>query len=98
MQWKESEGIETLVEELGTYFKKYIVATKRSEATEDSIPKTFITFKLLNNEWQVSTDFFMNHDAQKLIAKTTELEYLEAPWILRIKEKDKFMAGEGSWH
>lgn len=95
MQWKQEQGLEVLVDELGRYFKRYIVGSKHTEATEDSIPKTYVTFRILNNEWQVSTDFFTSLEAQKLFAKTGELEFLQAPWVLRIKDKDKFQAGEG---
>lgn len=93
MKWQEAQGLDVLFEELGTYFKRFIVGTKQTEATEDSVPKTLITFKLLNNEWQVSTDFFTNAEAQKLLAKTNELAFLQVPWILRIKDKDKSMIG-----
>ncbi len=95
MKWEKSLGLDSLVEELGQYFKRYVVEIKHTEATEDSIPKTFITFRILNNEWQVSTDFFTDHEAQKLLAKTNELAFLQVPWVLRIKEKDKFLSGEG---
>ena len=46
------------VDELNSHFKKYIVDIKHVAGNEESIPKTFVTFKLLNYEWQVSTDFF----------------------------------------
>jgi DNA gyrase subunit B len=95
MKWQESEGHEALLNELGNYFKQYQVSTKRSEATEDAIPKTFVTFRILNNEWQVSTDFFTDVDAQKLLGQTTELSYLQIPWTLRIKDKDKSISGQG---
>ena len=95
MKWTKDQGLETLVDEVRSYFKNYIVDTKRSEATEDSIPKTFITFKILNNEWQVSTDFFSALEAQQLLTKTNELSFLQAPWVLRIKDKDKSISGTG---
>ena len=95
MQWKEADGAEALVDEISSAFGKYIVEFKHLEATEDSIAKNYISFKLLNNEWQVSTDFFANAEAQKLLAKTNELNALNGSWILRIKDKDKSIAGEG---
>ncbi len=95
MSWHEIQEVDTLIHELTLYFKQTTISTKTVEATEQSIGKTYIMFKALNNEWQVSTDFFSSDEAEALLAKTKELGDLEQPWVLRITDKDKSLSGEG---
>ncbi len=68
---------------------------RRPEATEDAVAKAFIGFKILNNEWLVSEDFFTSPEARTLLALTKELSRADQAWILRIKDKDKSLSGEG---
>ena len=58
MTWQEIHGPEELVNELKHYFKSTVVSIKTAEPSEASVEKTFISFKALNNEWHVNTDFF----------------------------------------
>ena len=53
-----------------------------------------ISFKILNDEWMVSADFFTSNEARELLEQTKAIELLEQPWILRIKDKDKSLAGQ----
>lgn len=95
MKWQEGDSKEQLLEELSAYFKHLIVSTKHTEPTEDSVGKNFITFKLLNDEWNVNIDFFSSFEAKLLLTKTNELIALEHPWVLSIKDKEKGTEGKG---
>ncbi len=95
MTWQPMNSLEELETELKLHFKQAVVSLKTTEPTEQSIEKTFITFRVLNNEWQVSTDFFSADETQALLAKTKELTALEAPWVLRITDKDKSITETG---
>ncbi len=97
INWKPDQGLDALVVELQEYFKHYTVQIKHTEATEDRISKTMISFKLLNDEWMVSADFFTSNEARVLLEQTKAIALLEQPWILRIKDKDKTLAGQSGF-
>ncbi len=65
------------------------------DATEDSVPKVYATFTKFNDNWKVSLDFFTSHEARDLLKKTHELDLVEDGWIIRIKDKEKSLAGTG---
>ncbi len=94
MEDVEMETLPLLLDVLGRLMPRYEVAVKEVKPTEDSIPKTSITFRLLNDEWHVNSDFFASNETKKLLAKTHELAVLDRPWKLIIKDKDKFLEGK----
>ncbi len=93
MTWQDVHGTEQLIKELQEFFKDLTIGIKHTEPTEQSVGKTLITFKLLNDEWQVNVEFFTSHEAKQLVQKTNELALLETPWVLSIKEKEKGIEG-----
>ena len=92
--WQPDQGLDALLVELQQYFTNYTVQIKHTEATEDRISKTMVSFKLLNDEWMASADFFASNEARALLEQTKAIELLEQPWILRIKDKEKTLAGQ----
>ena len=68
--WQPDQGLDALIVELQKHFTNYTVQIKHTEATEDRISKTMISFKLLNDEWMVSADFFASNEARILLEQT----------------------------
>ena len=95
MQWKESQGLDVLLDELRQYFAGQNIQLIHTNPTENSVGKTFVKFAFLNNEWTVSTDFFTSTDTAKLLSFSKELSFLYNPWVLRITDKEKSMSGTG---
>ena len=94
--WQAADGQDRLIEALQAAFKDYTLDTKQIPSTEQSIGKTVITFKLLNNEWQVDNDFFSEDETFELLATGVTLDALDKGWILRIKDKAASLAGTGA--
>ena len=95
---KEHEGQpsnDELIHGLTEHFKDYEVDSEVPDATEDSVPKVYATFTKFNDNWKVSLDFFTSHEARDLLKKTHELDLVEDGWIIRIKDKEKSLAGTG---
>lgn len=93
--WQELKEADVLLHELRAYFKDLTVEIKHTEPTEQSVGRTFMAFKLLNDEWDVNVDFFASVEAKSLLNLTQELSVLEHAWVLKIKEKDKETEGKG---
>lgn len=84
-----------LIGKLAEYFSTYEVRSEISDATEENAPKEFARFSKFNDEWQVSLQFFDSSEARNLLKKARELDLVEEGWLIRIKEKDKTLAGTG---
>lgn len=93
MKDADKENPTSLLEALQRLIPQYEISLKEGKSNEQAVPKMILTFKVRNDEWHVTTDFFTSLETKKLLAKTEKLTILEKPWKLSIKDKDRSIEG-----
>jgi len=104
--WKQEDGIDSLLQSLRSWFKKYTVQLKQEELgpevlegdTPTPVPhKKVINFKILTKQWDVNADFFASAELGQLLTLLEPLTALEKNnWRLQVIDKEKHVEGKGS--
>lgn len=100
--WEQQEGINSLIETLKKYFKKYAIALEQpevlNEGEEEPAPQqAHIAFKMLSKQWEVPLAFFTSAEVKKLIQALEKLAIVEdGEWKLRVVGKERFLTGTGA--
>jgi DNA gyrase subunit B len=93
--WKESDGIEVLIQNLQNYFKKYTISLKQDVEIENA--NNYIIFKILTKEWQVPVKFFTSNDMAQLIEKLDSISIIvDNEFTLKIKDKERRITAKGA--
>lgn len=99
--WKVTDGFEQLVALLQKALPAYQISLESITLPDVSIDTpsahTMISFKVLNKEWRISTDFFSSPEVTALLELLTHLKSLEEHhWKLKITDKERFVDGIGT--
>ncbi len=104
--WKQEDGIDILLQNLRSWFKKYTIQIKQEElgpeVLEGDTPtptphKKVINFKILTKQWDVDVDFFTSAELTQLLILLAPLIDLEKNnWRLQVIDKEKHLEGKGS--
>jgi len=99
--WKQSDGIPALVELLKKHMRNHLIAHDKGllpdiPADQVSSAHEFITFKLLNKEWRVNTNFFSSAEMENLVTQLTILAKVQLhEFKLQVTDKERFIAAQG---
>lgn len=106
--WQQEDGIDSLLQNLRSWFKKYTIQLKQEELgpeviegdTPTPVPtKKVITFKILTKQWDVDVDFFNSAELVQLLTFLEPLMELEQhTWRLQVIDKEKHVESKGSLH
>lgn len=83
-------NIESLLSNLIKYFPEYTLTLIPHEGEQIG---PMISFKQLNTQWSISSDFFTSTEVQKLLNLSDQVANLNQDWQLRLSDKEKSISG-----
>lgn len=102
--WKESAGLDVLIEQLQQYFPQYQVTVAKEPFDQEVVEgdlqpepkKVVIEFKLTNKQWSVDFAFFKSPEIQVLLKLLNPILFVEEKeWTLQVIGKEKNIEGKG---
>ena len=97
--WDPKDGTELLLQNLKQQFKNYEITLedKAVDQEEEHSTELFVTFKLLNQKWTISIDFFKAKDTKILVDTLEKLNLIEEnEWTLKITNKERKITNRGA--
>ena len=94
--WNPQVGTEILIEGLKKTFNDYEITIEDQSPEEEELAQLFVVFKMLNQKWQVSLDFFSAQETQLLIEILKKISLIQDnTWTLKVINKDRAITNKG---
>lgn len=99
--WKESDGIDRLIEALHHEFKQYTINLEETDVSnylddDVAIKEPFVVFSILNKNWKVPLRFFSSLEVAELFPLVKSLSAIkENEWELTVTGKDRNISAQG---